>query len=66
VAEQVGLVAAGLLQGVREDRQPGTIKGAGGQLPLVVSGLSQGRHLGRSPGRVERDGAEGVANYVTK
>jgi hypothetical protein len=43
--------AAGVFQGVGEDRQ--ALEGA-----VVVNGLSKGRDRGSEPGRVERPGRE--------
>ena len=45
---------------VGQDRQPGHVEVAGGQLALLVGGLGEGDRLGRPPGWVGRDRAEGA------
>ena len=52
VQDVVG-VAAGVLEGVREDRYRA-------EVPRLVHRLREGRRGGRAPRRVERDGAKGV------
>jgi hypothetical protein len=52
VGEDVGVVAAGLLQGAGQDRQ--TVEG-----PLAVDRGGEGGDVRRQPGRIDGDGAEG-------
>ena len=58
VVQDVGVVAAGVFEGVGEDRQ--AVEGA-----VVVDGLGKGGDVRCSPGGMERDGAERVAEDVT-
>src|SRR5262249_8102343 len=59
VLEDVGTVAAGVFEGVGEDRHP--LEAA-----VVVDGLSESDSVGGAPGRIESDGTEGVAENVAK
>src|SRR5262245_47278682 len=57
VVEQVAAIAAGLFEGVGEDRQ--AVEGA-----LLVYRTRQRPHVGSAPGRVERGRAERVAEDI--
>src|SRR5262249_36924748 len=65
MAEDVGLVAAGVLQGVAEDGEAADIERAGRHRSLLVGGLSECDDGRRSPSGVEGDGPEGTAQYAT-
>lgn len=53
------VVATGVLKGIRENGH--SVEGA-----VFVDSLSEREYGGAEPGRVESDGAEGVAEDVTK
>src|SRR5260370_1202871 len=59
MGKNIAVVAAGLFEGVGEDRQ--AVEG-----PVLVHGLGKSSDRGREPTRVESDGAEGVAENVTQ
>ena len=61
VAEDGGVGAAGVFQGVGKDGEAGGVKGAGGQGAVVVGGLGQREDRGRPTGGGEGDVTEGVA-----
>jgi hypothetical protein len=61
MAEDVGIAAPGLFQGIGQDRQPLVIEKAGGHQTIIVNGLGQAGDGRSSPRWVEGDGAEGVA-----
>jgi hypothetical protein len=56
--ENLGVVAAGLFQGVSQDGETDVVEEAGGQVTVVVDGLGEADHGGGQPRTVEGDGAE--------
>jgi hypothetical protein len=69
VVQEVGVGAAGFLQGIGQDIQSCGVKVAGGELPPVVNGLGEFRDEAAVPGEpagVDAGGAEGIPNDVTE
>jgi hypothetical protein len=66
VAQQVGVVAAGVLQGVGQHGETGGVQFAGGQGAMLVGGLDQRQQVGCEPAGVEGDDVERVAEQVAE
>jgi hypothetical protein len=66
MGEEVGVVAAGVFEGVSQDGEAVGFEGAGGQEAVVVGGCRQSGHCRRPPSKVEGHGAEGVADDVAE
>ena len=66
MAEDGGIGTAGLLQGIGKDRQTDRVKHAFRQLAFLIGGLGQGDDVRGQPGGVDGDGAERVADDVSR
>jgi hypothetical protein len=66
LADGVIVTAAGIEQGISENREAGVAQFAAGQEPLPVRGFGQAAHENRPPSRLEGAGAEGGAEHVAK
>jgi hypothetical protein len=64
VPQEFAVGAAGVFEGVGQDREAAGVEGAGGQFPLLVGGLGERHHLGRLPRGGDGGGAEGVTDDV--
>src|SRR4051812_30350135 len=60
VREDVGIVAAGVIEGIGQDGKAVRFEGAGGQDALFVGGLRQRHQFDGSPSGIEGRGPEGV------
>jgi hypothetical protein len=58
MAEDVGVVATGVFQGIGEDGHPLVVEQARREVAVVVNGLGKVFDGGSSPGGVEGSGAE--------
>jgi len=58
--EDVGVIAAGVFEGVGQDREAVVVKGAGGEDAIFIGGGCECHYGGRPPGRARTIGRKGL------
>ena len=64
MGQDIGIVASGFFQGISEDGKALDVKFAGREDTLIVSDGGKGYYRLSEPSRIDKDGAEGIAEYV--